>query len=82
MRSSTHTQKGLKLRLPMVNPGFVSEFGMTVSVSLYQSAGGMAVNGPTRIMDLQPAHIHERTPFIVGSKNEVVALQKMLSEAE
>jgi fructose-1,6-bisphosphatase I len=69
---STKSKKG-KLRLMYeANPlAFIAE-----------QAGGMAVNGPTRIMDLQPGHIHERTPFIVGSKNEVVALQKMLSEAE
>jgi len=47
-----------------------------------EQAGGMAVNGPTRIMDLLPEHIHERTPFIVGSRREVEALQKALAEAE
>jgi fructose-1,6-bisphosphatase I len=48
---------------------------------LAEQAGGMAVNGPTRIMDLEPTHIHERTPFICGSKAEVEALQRMLAEA-
>jgi len=47
-----------------------------------EQAGGMAVNGLERILDLQPTHIHERTPFIVGSKREVEALQKTLAEAE
>jgi fructose-1,6-bisphosphatase I len=47
-----------------------------------EQAGGAAVNGRGRIMDLVPTHIHERTPFIVGSKREVDALQKMLAEAE
>jgi fructose-1,6-bisphosphatase I len=41
-----------------------------------EQAGGMAVNGARRILDLQPKDIHERTPFIVGSKCEVEALQK------
>jgi len=47
-----------------------------------EQAGGMAVNGPGRILDLQPVHIHERTPFIVGSKREVEALQQALAEAK
>jgi len=47
-----------------------------------EQAGGMAVNGPGRILDLQPVHIHERTPFIVGSKCEVEALQQALAEAK
>jgi fructose-1,6-bisphosphatase I len=41
-----------------------------------EQAGGMAVNGPARILDLQPTGIHERTPFIAGSRCEVEALQK------
>jgi len=66
------TKKG-KLRLMYeANPlAFIAE-----------QAGGMAVNGLERILDLQPTHIHERTPFIVGSKREVEALQKVLAEAK
>jgi fructose-1,6-bisphosphatase I len=44
-----------------------------------EQAGGMAVNGPTRILDLQPTDIHQRTPFIVGSRREVEALQKVVA---
>jgi fructose-1,6-bisphosphatase I len=37
-----------------------------------EQAGGKATNGRgTRILDLQPQHLHERTPFFVGSKNMV-----------
>jgi fructose-1,6-bisphosphatase I len=42
---------------------------------LAEQAGGAAVNGAERILDLKPTDIHERTPFIVGSKVEVEALQ-------
>jgi fructose-1,6-bisphosphatase I len=45
-----------------------------------EQAGGAAINGPTRVLDLQPEHIHQRTPFICGSRVEVEALQKMLAE--
>jgi fructose-1,6-bisphosphatase I len=44
-----------------------------------EQAGGAAVNGPTRIMELQPEKIHQRTPLIVGSKVEVEALQKAVA---
>ena len=47
-----------------------------------EQAGGAAVNGPTRILDLQPTTIHERTAFIVGSRREVDALQKAVLEAQ
>ena len=40
-----------------------------------EAAGGAAVNGPERILDLHPDAIHERTPLVVGSRREVEALQ-------
>jgi len=48
---------------------------------LAEQAGGAAVNGPKRILELQPEQIHQRTPLIVGSKLEVEALQKAVLEA-
>jgi fructose-1,6-bisphosphatase I len=38
---------------------------------LVEQAGGMATNGNTRIMDLAPSQLHERTAVFLGSKNEV-----------
>jgi fructose-1,6-bisphosphatase I len=46
-----------------------------------EQAGGAAINGAKRVLDLQPEHIHQRTPFICGSKREVEALQAMLAKA-
>jgi fructose-1,6-bisphosphatase I len=40
-----------------------------------EQAGGAAVNGAGRILELQPEGIHQRTALIVGSKVEVEALQ-------
>ena len=48
---------------------------------LAEQSGGAAVNGPKRILELQPEQIHQRTPLIVGSKREVEALQKAVLEA-
>jgi fructose-1,6-bisphosphatase I len=41
-----------------------------------EKAGGAAVNGATRILDLAAEGVHERTPLVVGSKAEVEALQR------
>ncbi len=46
-----------------------------------EQAGGAAVNGAGRILDIQPESIHQRTPFVVGSRREVEALQKAVQEA-
>ena len=38
---------------------------------LTEQAGGMAVNGEQRIMDIQPTKLHQRVSVILGSRNEV-----------
>jgi fructose-1,6-bisphosphatase I len=42
-----------------------------------EQAGGMAISGGTRIMDIEPAAIHERTPLIIGSRAEVAEFQRV-----
>ena len=37
---------------------------------LIEQSGGLATDGRKRILSLQPKSIHERVPFIFGSKNE------------
>lgn len=34
---------------------------------IIEIAGGRAINGRQRILDIQPTGIHERTPFYCGS---------------
>lgn len=36
-----------------------------------EQAGGKATDGVQRIMDIKPTELHQRVPFIVGSKNMV-----------
>ena len=36
-----------------------------------EQAGGVATAGKQRILDIQPKAMHERTPLIIGSKDEV-----------
>lgn len=38
---------------------------------LVEQAGGAATDGRSRILDLQPAKLHQRVAVILGSKNEV-----------
>jgi fructose-1,6-bisphosphatase I len=38
---------------------------------LAEQAGGMAVDGERRILDILPETIHQRTPLIVGSDVEM-----------
>ena len=49
---------------------------------LAEAAGGAATNGTQRILDVEQTDIHGRTPLIVGSKREVEALVKAVSEAK
>lgn len=38
---------------------------------LVEQAGGMAVTGSARILDVVPSGLHQRVPVILGSRNEV-----------
>ena len=38
---------------------------------IIEQAGGMAINGKTRIMEIEPTTIHQRTPIFIGSKENV-----------
>ncbi|MFZ1364423.1 class 1 fructose-bisphosphatase [Brachymonas denitrificans] len=48
---------------------------------LVEQAGGAAVNGKQRILDVQPGALHERVSVILGSKNEVERVQQYHQEA-
>jgi fructose-1,6-bisphosphatase I len=47
---------------------------------LAEQAKGMATDGKQRILDIQPASLHQRTPLIVGSQEEVELLQQFVGE--
>jgi fructose-1,6-bisphosphatase I len=46
---------------------------------LAEQAGGMATDGTRRILDVPPTSLHQRTPLLVGSKQEMELLQQMLT---
>jgi len=46
---------------------------------LAESAGGAAIDGTARILDLIPDGLHARTPLIIGSRTEVEAIQSLMA---
>lgn len=42
-----------------------------------EQAGGLAIDGDGRILELKPTGIHQRTPFLIGSKEEVELFQSL-----
>jgi fructose-1,6-bisphosphatase I len=47
---------------------------------LVEQAGGSATDGFTRILDLQPTDLHQRTPLIFGSRKEVEKIGRYHAE--
>ena len=44
-----------------------------------EQAGGMATDGRTRMLDLHPTSLHQRTPIFIGSRDDVLIAQEMLA---
>ncbi|KAH8106833.1 fructose-1,6-bisphosphatase [Cristinia sonorae] len=49
---------------------------------LTEQAGGLATTGTKRILDIVPTNIHQRCPVFLGSKDDVLDLQKFYQEEE
>ena len=45
---------------------------------IVEQAGGKASDGFTRIMDLQPSSLHQRTPLVIGSSDMVSKVEEMM----
>ena len=39
---------------------------------LVEQAGGLALTGKTRVMDLLPRSVHQRVPVLLGSRDDVL----------
>ena len=46
---------------------------------LAEQAGGVAIDGQRRILDIQPDSIHQRTPLVVGSRVEMADFEQHVS---
>jgi len=47
---------------------------------LIEQAGGAAIDGTQRILDIQPTQLHQRVSVILGSKNEVETVARYHQE--
>ena len=43
---------------------------------IVEQAGGAAINGQERILDIAPQHLHQRVSVMLGSKNEIERLRQ------
>jgi fructose-1,6-bisphosphatase I len=48
---------------------------------LAEQAGGLATTGKERVLDVVPTQLHQRVPFVVGTKRDVELYIKMVAEA-
>lgn len=48
---------------------------------LIEQAGGLAIDGTRRILDIEPEELHQRVPLFVGSKADVEVVQRFYAEA-
>jgi fructose-1,6-bisphosphatase I len=46
---------------------------------LFEQAGGAAIDGKERILDIAPKEIHQRTPLVLGSKDDVAAYRQFVT---
>ena len=47
---------------------------------LAEQAGGIALDGSKRIMDIEPTSIHQRTPLVVGSRFEMSDFERFIQK--
>ncbi len=47
---------------------------------IVEQAGGAATTGTERVMDIEPTHLHQRVPLIVGPKEEVARYAAMVKQ--
>ncbi len=46
-----------------------------------EQAGGMATDGKSRILDIDPQELHQRVPLFIGSKNDVERVMEIYETA-
>ncbi|MFO0659776.1 MAG: class 1 fructose-bisphosphatase [Polyangiaceae bacterium] len=45
---------------------------------LFEAAGGVATDGERRILDIEPTDLHQRTPLVIGSREDVEDYQSFM----
>ncbi len=49
---------------------------------IVEQAGGRASNGKQRLLEVTPTSLHQRTPIFIGSEEDVLLVEKFMSEYE
>jgi fructose-1,6-bisphosphatase I len=49
---------------------------------LVEQAGGAATDGQQRLLDIEPANIHERAPMIFGSRREIARIERYFDASD
>jgi len=49
---------------------------------LAEQAGGMAIDGSRRVLDIEPESIHQRIPLVVGSRIELADFERFVVKGE
>lgn len=47
---------------------------------IVEQAGGMAVDGRNRVLELEVDHLHQRTPLFIGSREDVLKVREIYRE--
>jgi fructose-1,6-bisphosphatase I len=47
-----------------------------------EQAGGAASDGVRRILDIEPTELHQRTPLVIGSREDVAFVERTLRETD
>ena len=45
---------------------------------VFEAAGGRAITGTERILDIVPNHLHQRVPLVLGSPRDVIAFEQFM----
>src|SRR5262249_6261426 len=45
---------------------------------IFEQAGGAATNGTDRILDIAPEAMHQRTPLVIGSREDVLTYRQFM----
>jgi fructose-1,6-bisphosphatase I len=47
-----------------------------------KAAGGLATDGERPILDIEPTELHQRTPLVIGSTDDVVFVRETVAQAQ
>lgn len=47
-----------------------------------EQAGGAATDGRRRILEIEPTELHQRTPLVIGSKDDVALVERIVAETD